>query len=45
MLPFAVLAEAIGDYLEENLAGACHKRDASIVAALSPVLLLVQHYV
>ena len=39
-----MLAEAIGDYLEENLASVYHERDASIVTALSPLLLLVQHY-
>ena len=43
ILPFAVIAQAIGDDLE-NLASVCHDRDATIVTTVRPVLLLVQHY-
>ena len=39
-----VIAGAIGDNPEANLASVCHERDASIVTAFSPVLLLEQHY-
>ena len=38
--PFAVIAQAIGYYLEENLASVCHERDASTATALRPVLLV-----
>ena len=44
ILPFAVIAQAIGDYLEENLARICHKRDATIITTLRPVLLFVPYY-
>ena len=42
--PFAVIAQAIGYYLEENLASVCHERDAMILTTLRPVPILVQHY-
>ena len=43
VFPFAVVAEVMGDYLEEDLASVRHERDASIVTALRPILLLAQH--
>ena len=43
ILPFAVIAQAIGDYLE-NFASTCHERDATIVATLRAVLRVVQYY-
>ena len=43
IIPFAVIAQAIGDYLEKNLTSVRHKQDATIITTLRPVLL-VQHY-
>ena len=42
VFPFAVIVQAIGDYLE-NIASVCDERDATIITTLRPVLL-VQHY-
>ena len=39
ILPFEVIAQAIGDYLEKNLVGMCHERDVTKVTATRPILL------
>ena len=43
ILPFAVIAQAIGGYFDENLASVCHEPDATIVTILRLVILLAQH--
>ena len=43
VFPFAVSAEAIGNYLEENFASVCHERDATIITTFRPVLRLMQY--
>ena len=37
VFPFAVLAQAIADCLEENLARVCHERDATTITTVCPV--------
>ena len=44
IIPFAVIAQAIGDYLEKNLTSVRHKQDATIITTLRPVLLVQHNY-
>ena len=39
----ALLSEAVSDYIQQYLTGVRYKRDASVVAALCPILLFVEY--
>ena len=39
----ALLPEAVNDYIQQYLTGVRYKRDASVVAALCPILLFVEY--
>ena len=42
-LAFAIITQATRDHFEEYTAGVTHEGDATIIATLSPVFLLVKH--
>lgn len=40
-ISFAIFAQAIGNYIDKNLASVCHEGDASVITTLRLIYLLV----